>query len=131
LHPELVRALDLTYAPLLFDLDYEAVARVEAVQFAPLSAFPQIRRDLSFTVPVGVPFGRIAERVNVAAATLLQDVRLFDIYQGKGVETGRKSIALGLIFQDISRTLTDADADQAVTAVRDELSAKLDARTRD
>jgi phenylalanyl-tRNA synthetase beta chain len=131
LHPEQVRALDLTYAPLLFDLDYEAVARIEPVQFHALSAFPQIRRDLSFTVPVAVPFGRIAERVNVVAATRLKELRLFDIYQGKGVETGRKSIALGLIFQDISRTLTDADADEAVTAVRDDLSAKLDARIRD
>ena len=131
LHPEQVRALDLTYAPLLFDLDYDAVARVEPVQFRAVSAFPQIRRDLSFTVPVGVPFGQIAERVNVAAATRLQELRLFDIYQGKGVETGRKSIALGLIFQDITRTLTDADADEAVAAVRASLSAHLDARIRD
>jgi phenylalanyl-tRNA synthetase beta chain len=78
-----------------------------------------------------VPFGRIAERVNVAAATRLHELRLFDIYQGQGVETGRKSIALGLIFQDLSRTLTDADADEAVAAVRAELGANLDARIRD
>jgi phenylalanyl-tRNA synthetase beta chain len=131
LHPEQVRALDLTYAPLLFDLEYEAVARVRPIQFRPLSAFPQIRRDISFTVPAAVPFGRIAERVNVAAATRLHELRLFDIYQGKGVETGRKSIALGLIFQDLSRTLTDADADEAVAAVRADLGANLDARIRD
>jgi phenylalanyl-tRNA synthetase beta chain len=131
LHPQQVRALDLTYPPLLFDLQHEAVARVRPVGFHAYSEFPQIRRDISFTVPVGVPFGRIAERVNVAAATRLHELRLFDIYQGQGVETGRKSIALGLIFQDLSRTLTDADADEAVAAVRAELGANLDARIRD
>jgi phenylalanyl-tRNA synthetase beta chain len=131
LHPEQVRALDLTYAPLLFELDYAAVASARPVQFRPLSAFPQIRRDLSFTVPAGVAFGRIAERVNVAAASRLRELRLFDIYQGQGVETGRKSVALGLIFQDLNRTLTDADADEAVSAVRAELGASLDARIRD
>ena len=131
LHPEQVRALDLTYAPLLFELDYAAVASARAVQFRPLSAFPQIRRDLSFTVPTGVAFGQIAERVNVAAASLLRELKLFDIYQGQGVETGRKSVALGLIFQDLNRTLTDADADQAVSAVRAEIGASLDARIRD
>ncbi len=131
LHPEQVRALDLTYAPLLFELDHAAVASARPVQFRPLSAFPHIRRDLSFTVPAGVAFGQIAERVNVAAASRLRELRLFDIYQGQGVETGRKSIALGLIFQDLNRTLTDADADEAVSAVRAELGASLDARTRD
>ena len=131
LHPEQVRALDLTVAPLLFDLDYAAVASARAVQFRALSAFPQIRRDLSFTVPTGVAFGQIADRVNVAAASLLRELRLFDIYQGQGVETGRKSVALGLIFQDLNRTLTDADADEAVSAVRAELGASLDARIRD
>lgn len=131
LHPEQVRALDLTYAPLLFDLDYDAVARVEPIHFRAVSQFPHIRRDISFTVPVSVPFGRIAERVNVAAQSRLHELRLFDIYQGQGVETGRKSVALGLIFQDLSRTLTDADADEAVAVVRAELAANLDARIRD
>ncbi len=131
LHPGLSRDLDFTYAPLLFELDYAAVTASEAVRFAPVSSFPQIRRDISFTVAASETFGRIAERVSVAASTRLHELRIFDVYQGKGVESGRKSVALGLILQDISRTLTDADADEVVAAVCTELRSSLDARIRE
>ncbi|MBS0387895.1 MAG: phenylalanine--tRNA ligase subunit beta [Proteobacteria bacterium] len=131
LHPALVQEFDFTYGPLLFELDYQAVTQNAAVRYAPVSSFPQIRRDISFTVAADETFGRIAERVSVAASTRLLELRVFDIYQGKGVESGRKSIALGLILQDLSRTLTDADADAIVAAVRAELRSSLDARIRD
>ena len=131
LHPALSRDLDFTYAPLLFELDYAAVTASMAVRFAPLSSFPQIRRDISFTVAASETFGRIAGRVSVAASTRLHELRIFDVYQGKGVESGRKSVALGLILQDISRTLTDADADEVVAAVCTELRSSLDARIRE
>jgi phenylalanyl-tRNA synthetase beta chain len=131
LHPALLRPLDFTYAPLLFELDYAAVTASAAVRFAPLSSFPQIRRDISFTIAASETFGRIAERVSVAASTRLHELRIFDVYQGKGVESGRKSVALGLILQDISRTLTDAEADEVVAAVSSELRSSLDARIRE
>lgn len=131
LHPGLSRELDFTYAPLLFELDYQATTRNLPVRYAPVSSFPQIRRDISFTVAVGETFSRIAERVSVAASTRLHELRVFDVYQGKGVEKGRKSVALGLILQDLSRTLTDADADGVVAAVCAELRASLDARIRE
>jgi phenylalanyl-tRNA synthetase beta chain len=131
LHPALVQELDFTYAPLLFELDYLAVTRNAPVRFAPVSSFPQIRRDISFTVAADETFGRIAERVSVAASTRLLELRIFDVYQGKGVELGRKSVALGLILQELSRTLTDADADGVVAAVCAELRSSLDARIRE
>ncbi len=131
LHPALLRELDFTYAPLLFELDYLAVTSNAPVRFAPVSSYPQIRRDISFTVAANEAFGRIAERVSVAASTRLHELRLFDIYQGEGVESGRKSVALGLILQDLSRTLTDAEADEVVAAVSAELRSSLDARIRE
>jgi phenylalanyl-tRNA synthetase beta chain len=131
LHPALLRELDFTYAPLLFELDYSAATRNAPVRFTPVSSYPQIRRDISFTVAAGEPFGRIAERVSVAASTRLHELRIFDIYQGEGVESGRKSVALGLILQDLSRTLTDAEADEVVAAVSAELRSSLDARIRE
>jgi phenylalanyl-tRNA synthetase beta chain len=131
LHPGLLRELDFTYAPLLFELDYRAVTRNAPVRFTPVSSYPQIRRDISFTVAANETFGRIAERVSVAASTRLHELRVFDIYQGEGVESGRKSVALGLILQDISRTLTDAEADEVVAAVSAELRLSLDARIRE
>jgi phenylalanyl-tRNA synthetase beta chain len=131
LHPALLRDLDFTYGPLLFELDFLAATRNAPVRYAPISSFPQLRRDISFTVAAGETYGRIAERVSVAASTRLLELRLFDIYQGKGVEIGRKSVALGLILQDLSRTLTDADADGIVAAVCAELRSSLDARIRE
>jgi phenylalanyl-tRNA synthetase beta chain len=131
LHPALVRELDFTYGPLLFELDFLAATSNAPVRYAPVSSFPQLRRDISFTVAAGETFGRIAERVSVAASTRLLELRVFDIYQGKGVEIGRKSVALGLILQDLSRTLTDADADGIVAAVCAELRSSLDARIRE
>lgn len=131
LHPRLVRELGLTYAPLLFEVDYLAAFRANLAQFREVSRFPQIRRDISFTVPVDVAFATLSERVSVAAGSLLKQLSAFDVYQGKGVEFGRKSIALGLILQDLSRTLTDDDADRVVQAVLRDLSSNLDARIRE
>ena len=131
MHPALVRESDFTYVPMLFELDYAAVVGARAVRYQPLSSFPQIRRDISFTVPISETFGRIADRVSVAASTRLHELRVFDIYQGQGVESGRKSVALGLILQDLSRTLTDADADEVVARVCAELRSGLDARIRE
>ena len=131
LHPRLVQALGLTYAPLLFEADYLAAFRANLAQFREVSRFPQIRRDISFTVPVDVAFAALSERVSVAAGSLLKQLTAFDVYQGKGVELGRKSIALGLILQDLSRTLTDDDADRVVQAVVRDLSSNLDARIRE
>jgi phenylalanyl-tRNA synthetase beta chain len=131
LHPGLLRALDLTYAPILFEVDYAATFVAKLAQFRETSRYPLIRRDISFTVPEGIAFRRIGERVSVAAASLIKEIRIFDVYQGQGVETGRKSVALGLILQDLSRTLTDEEADRVVEAVRAELRSNLDARIRE
>jgi phenylalanyl-tRNA synthetase beta chain len=131
LHPSLLRAFDLTYAPILFEFDYSAAFRANLAQFREVSRFPQIRRDISFTVPVDVAFATLSERVSVAAGSLLKQLSAFDVYQGKGVEIGRKSIALGLILQDLGRTLTDDEADRVVQAVLQDLGSNLDARIRE
>jgi phenylalanyl-tRNA synthetase beta chain len=131
MHPNLVRHLELPSAPMLFELDYEPITFAAAVQYRPLSAFPSIRRDISFSVPAAESFSRIAERVSVAASERIQELKIFDVYSGKGVESGRKSIALGLILQDISRTLTDKEADETVAAVVAALRTGLDAKLRD
>jgi phenylalanyl-tRNA synthetase beta chain len=131
LHPALARDADFTYAPILFELEADAVLRAQPARYHAISSFPQIRRDISFTVPSSETFGRIADRVSVAASTRLHELRVFDLYQGQGVESGRKSVALGLILQDLSRTLTDADADEVVARVCAELRSSLDARIRE
>ena len=96
-----------------------------------ISRFPQVRRDLAVVLPETVSFSTLRERVTLAGSGLLRTLRVFDVYRGPGVETGRKSVALGLIFQDITRTLTDEDVDRAVAAIVADLRANLDAGIRE
>ena len=66
-----------------------------------------------------------------AGGNLLREVRLFDVYRGERIDSGLKSIALGLILQETSRTLTDDDADRVVAAVISRLERAFEARIRD
>lgn len=131
LHPQLADSLGFVGAPVLFELDLLAATRQPLVRAAPVSRFPQVRRDLSVTLPVHTPLSAVQSRVRVTAGSLLRELRCFDVYQGKGIESGRKSIAFGLILQDNDKTLTDEDADRLVTAVTDDLRQSLDARLRE
>ena len=130
LHPRLVRELGFTQAPVLFEVDVAAL-RVNLPQGREISRFPQVRRDLAVVVPEKVSFSALRERVVLSGSSFLRNVRIFDVYRGAGIEEGRKSVALGLIFQDISRTLTDDEVDSAVAAVVADLRENLDARIRE
>jgi phenylalanyl-tRNA synthetase beta chain len=78
-----------------------------------------------------VRLDHIRESVSVSAGAALQELRVFDVYRGAGVEPGRKSVALGLILQETSRTLTDTDADAVVAAVVARVKQDHNATIRD
>lgn len=130
LHPSLVKTLDFTYPPVLFELEIDSLG-VERPLYREISRFPQVRRDLAVVVDETVALSALAERVVLAASRLLCDLRIFDVYRGPGVEVGRKSVALGLIFQDISRTLTDEDVERLMASVVADLRVSLNARIRE
>jgi phenylalanyl-tRNA synthetase beta chain len=132
LHPRIVRALELPPRVFAFELDVAGALAARVPRFEAPSPYPAIRRDLAVVVAGTVSAARLCEEARAAVpAQLLRDLFVFDVYQGPGVESGRKSIALGLIFQESSRTLTDADADAAVAAVRARLERAFNARIRD
>ena len=131
LHPNLVRALDFTYTPVLFELDVETALAVRRIRYQEVSRFPQVRRDLAVVIDEQVTLSSLAERVTLAASSLLRDLRVFDVYRGPGLEPGRKSVALGLIFQDNSRTLTDDDVERVMVSVVADLRENLNARIRE
>jgi phenylalanyl-tRNA synthetase beta chain len=131
LHPQLVQELDFTYAPMLFEVEYLLALAAKMPRFEEISRFPRVRRDLAVIVDEKVSLRQLHERVTFAASSLLRDIRVFDVFRGPGIETGRKSVALGLIFQDNSRTLADEDADRLLAAIRAELSATLGAGFRE
>jgi len=131
LHPTLVQALDFTDPPILFELDFDAALAVKRATYEEISRFPQVRRDLAVVVDESVTLSTLAERVTLAASSLLRDLRIFDVYRGPGLEKGRKSVALGLIFQAISRTLTDDDVERLMGSVIADLRENLNARIRE
>ena len=131
LHPRLTKDLGLNNTLLLFELEIELAFNAKALQFNKISKYPSVRRDLAVVIDEKVPLAVLRENVTVSASGLLIDLRVFDVYRGPGVEFGRKSVALGLILQDSSRTLTDVDADAVVTAVVTRLRDVLSATIRD
>jgi phenylalanyl-tRNA synthetase beta chain len=130
LHPSLVKDLDFSHTPVLFELEMDALG-VEKPQYNEISRFPQVRRDLAVVVDETVALSALAERVRLSASSLLCELRIFDVYRGPGVEAGRKSVALGLIFQDISRTLTDDDVEHAIASTVTDLRTSLNAKIRE
>jgi phenylalanyl-tRNA synthetase beta chain len=114
---------------MLFELDISALD-ASLPQLQAISRYPQVRRDLSITVPLETPLDAILSRVSVVAGSRLRALVAFDLYQGPGIEPTRKSIAFGLILQDNQTTLTDADADALMASVAADLGANLDARIR-
>jgi phenylalanyl-tRNA synthetase beta chain len=130
LHPRLLRALDLEHAVIAFEVDLAALQRRSIPKAAALSKFPSVRRDLAFVVAEEVPWAAISATARRAAGSQLRELTLFDRYVGEGVETGFKSLAMGLILQDDSRTLTDRDVDAVVARVVDGLHGEHGARMR-
>jgi phenylalanyl-tRNA synthetase beta chain len=117
LHPRLQRSLDLDADVVAFELDLAPLLARAVPKARPLSKYPSVRRDLAFVVAENVPWAALRDSVKAAAGASLRDLVLFDRYAGKGVETGFKSLAMGLILQDESRTLTDRDVEAVVADV--------------
>ncbi|MBD9468558.1 phenylalanine--tRNA ligase subunit beta [Pseudoxanthomonas sp. PXM01] len=117
LHPRLQRLLDLDADVVAFELDLAPLSTRALPRAAELSRYPSVRRDLAFVVAEEASWAALAATVRRAAGPLLRDVQLFDRYVGQGVESGQKSLAMGLILQDNSRTLTEGDVAQVVAAV--------------
>jgi phenylalanyl-tRNA synthetase beta chain len=117
LHPRLQRALDLDGEVVGFELDLAPLTLRALPKAAELSRFPSVRRDLAFVVADEVPWQAISATVRASVGPLLRDLMVFDRYVGTGVESGQKSLAMGLILQDNSRTLTDRDVEGVVSGV--------------
>jgi phenylalanyl-tRNA synthetase beta chain len=129
LHPNLEKFVGFETQVFLFELDQNLLLNKRIPVFKSLSKYPSVRRDLAFIVKEDVSASEIINCIKGGTETALQDVVIFDIYRGKGVEEGSKSIALSLIMQDGTQTLTDSEIDAKVsrllTLLINEKNAKL------
>ncbi len=132
LHPETAALWDLEQPVFLFELDFVrlaalAVARVPT--YRELSRFPSVERDLALVLRERIPAVEVERAIQNSGVEIVEDVRIFDVYRGKGVPAGQKSIGVTLTFACSDRTLTDAEIDcgmeRILTSVQRELGATL------
>jgi phenylalanyl-tRNA synthetase beta chain len=131
LHPNLEKQFGFECRVFLFELDQEALLAKQKSQFKPLSKYPSVRRDLALIVKEEVTAEQITTCVSELRESALQTVVPFDVYRGKGVEAGHKSVALSLTLQDYSQTLTDSEIDAIVCKFLENLKNKIGAKLRD
>jgi len=117
LHPAVAKQMDLEQPVFAFEVETFCLETRNLANFVETSKFPSIRRDLALIVDNNVTAGAMISTVQGLDSRLIKDVFVFDVYTGKEVIKDRKSVALGLILQDFSRTLTDQDVDKTVARV--------------
>ena len=117
LHPKFLTSLDLPQQPLVFEIRLDALSKAKLTCYKEISRFPSVRRDLALLVPSETSNKVLVDTVMKHAPDTVQNVLTFDVYEGKNIEKGQKSVALGLILQEFSRTLEETEVDQAVTTI--------------
>lgn len=114
LHPRLLRAFDLPAAPVVFELNEEPLRVRPLPAASEVSKLPVVRRDLAVVIDQKIPAHTVIDALVTAKAPYVDEIALFDVYRGPGVDRDKKSLAILVLMQDTARTLTDADIDGAV-----------------
>lgn len=130
LHPALLRRLDSPGEIIALELELASLRPREPVRLAAMSRQPSVRRDLALIVDEAVDYATIRSGIAELGLSALRELRLFDVYRGQGVPAGSKSLAIGLIFQEESRTLAEGEVDAWVDAIRQRLTAVAGASWR-
>jgi len=130
LHPQWQRKYELPGPAVLFELEAEALERVALPRAEVPSRFPAVIRDIAVLVDSGTTAQALLDAISAEQPGIVRHVGVFDLYQGSGLPSGRKSLAFRVVMQDTERTLTDAEADEARNAIVALLSRKFSATLR-
>lgn len=130
LHPTLQQALDLPKTAYVFEVSLASLLKARVPSFSPLSRFPEVRRDLAVLVDRGVAVEQLCNTVRKQAGEHLVDLKVFDLYMGKGIDPQRKSVAMGLTFQHPSRTLTEDEINASMASITRQLEESFAATLR-
>ncbi len=129
-HPKVLKALGIKKAVFAFELDLNTLLLREVPYAKPISRFPSIRRDIAVLLENDVTYQEVKNCIISAAGSLLEKVLVFDQYQGNNLKKGYKSLAIGLIFKNVSSTLKDEDVDPLIETVVSDLEQRLGAQLR-
>jgi phenylalanyl-tRNA synthetase beta chain len=132
MHPRWQQALDLQHPIVLWELNVSGMPASQISKYQTLSKFPQTRRDISFVVEKTLPVDEILRTIREAVGSaLLQDVQVFDVYQGGEMSESQVSLAVACIFQDASKTMTEQDILSHQSAILEILKEKFNIKLRD
>lgn len=131
LHPSIAQKLGLNGKVIVFEILWNSIANRHVVQDKEISKFPSNRRDLALVVSDEVPAGEVIVACKQAGGEKLTQVNLFDVYQGIGVPSGAKSLAISLTIQDNEKTLEDEEINAVISAVLNEVKQRFNAELRD
>jgi phenylalanyl-tRNA synthetase beta chain len=109
LHPVIEKKLSLDQQVFVFELDIDLISQKKLPEYTKISSYPSTRRDLALLVNSDIEFSSIVKALKNMKIRELIDIFIFDVYEGEHVDSGQKSLALGLIFQDFSRTLEEQE----------------------
>ena len=131
-HPAVLSAYGITKPVYIFELDATTVMKYMAkdLKYKALPKYPATSRDLAMLVDVDVNAADIEKAMTKAAGQNLTQITLFDVYTGKQVEEGKKSLAFSLTFQSNDKTLTDAEIDPAIEKIVAKLQKDFNANLR-
>ncbi|MBS0372506.1 MAG: phenylalanine--tRNA ligase subunit beta [Proteobacteria bacterium] len=130
LHPIWVQRYELGTAPVVFEIELEALLGTLTPAYKELSRFPAVTRDLALVVEQSVAAASLLKGLQQVAPAIVQRIELFDQYQGKGIEPNRKSLAFRVVMQETQRTLEDAEVDATMTALTRHAEENLGAKLR-
>lgn len=130
LHPRWQQQYELPQSTMLCEITAEALTRVPLPAFREVSRLPGVRRDIAMVVADSVPVGALLSALRKGLPAIVEQVEVFDVYRGKGVENGKRSLAFRVLMQDTRRTLTDAEADDVMALARSLLEQEFDAQLR-
>jgi phenylalanyl-tRNA synthetase beta chain len=130
LHPLVLKAFDIKKSAFAFEIDLEHLLKRDVPFAKEYSRFPSVRRDIALLLPNDVAYETVQNCIKASAGPFLERVFVFDVYQGDNLKKGYKSVAIGLIFNNVSSTLRDEDVDPAIDTVVSELEQRLGAQLR-
>ncbi|MCB1960259.1 MAG: phenylalanine--tRNA ligase subunit beta [Rhodocyclaceae bacterium] len=130
IHPKWVQKYELGAAPVVCEVDASALQAVRLPIYSPISRQPAVIRDMALVMDQKIPVAHVLDALNNAASPIVKAIELFDVYQGKGVDQEKKSLAFRVLMQDTQRTLEDAEVDAAVAALVQCAEAEFDASLR-
>jgi phenylalanyl-tRNA synthetase beta chain len=133
IHPTLAESLDLPLNTYLFELECDKLKNIIApkIEFSRLPKFPAVQRDLAIVIAEDIAAQDVLAIIEDKGGPILRQAQVFDVYTGKQIPPGKKSLAYSLIFQRDDRTLTDTEVDLVFNQIVQGLEMTLDGKLRE